>query len=551
MVHDRGREAVTNFHFLERRAALQRDNAIQPGARESGLRDLLAVLRQRLPIVLIAAVLVPAAAIAFSVRQPKQYRATAQLLFRDTEFDQKLFGGSILGPSRDPNREAATNVKLVSLEVIAARAATAVSDLGLTSEALRRKIQVVPQGQSDVVAVTATDRNPAIAARLANAVAREYIGFRRDADRSKITEAITLVRNRLKALTPTARAASEGESVNQRISQLEILASLQTGNAELVQRALAPDAPFSPRPVRDAILGLVAGVLLGLGLAMLVHRLDRRLRSATDAETIFGRPLLGEIPESRTLQEGGKTLHIVGPEAESFRTIRTNLRYFAIDQEVHSLLISSSSPGDGKSTTARYLAATASGSGARVILLEADLRRPTLRRLFSHLHECGLTNVLAGDPLSDAIQSIPVSRTLGIHDGPELHVITAGPVPPNPTDLLESERMKDVLRDLEARYDLVVVDTSPITVVPDAVPLLGIVSGVAIVVREGRTTKSAARALRKLLDNLAITPLGVISNGRSATGEGAYYGYYGYALDGDSVADIASAPERATPARKS
>lgn len=491
---------------------------------------------------MVAAVLVPAAALGFSLSQPKKYRATAQLLFRDAEFDQKLFGGSVLGPSRDPNREAATNVKLISLEVIAARAAKAVDDLELTTDDIRDKITVAPEGQADVVAVSAVDRVPAIAARLADAVAKEYISFRKEADRSKITEAINLVQARLRELSPRQRVGSQGESVNQRIAQLEILASLQTGNAELVQPALAPAAPSSPRPVRDAVLGLFAGVLLGLGLAMVVHRLDRRLRSAADAEALFGRPLLGGIPESRTLQKGGASLHLDGPEAEAFRVIRTNLRYFAIDQQVHSLLISSSSPGDGKSTTARFLAATAAASGSRVVLVEADLRRPTLRQLFPYLHERGLTNVLAGDPLSGVVQRIPVSRNRGSDDGPAIDVIAAGPVPPNPTDLLESERMKDVLKELEARYDLVVVDTSPITVVPDAVPLLGIVSGVAVVVREGRTTKGAARALRKLLDNLATTPLGVISNGRSATADGAYYGYYGYVPPGDTVGPTTAVP---------
>lgn len=507
------------------------------------------MLRHRLPVVLAAIVLVPSAAIAFSLRKPDEYTATAKLLFRDAAFDQKLFGGSVLGPSGDPTREAATNVKLVSLDVITERAAGSLRDVGLTPADIRENVRIASEGQADVVAVNATDGRPAVAARLANSIARQYIVFRRDADRAKITGAIALVKRRLDALTPGERGGADGRSVDAQIAQLEVLASLQTGNAELVQPAAPPTERSSPKPFRDAALGVVAGLLLGLGLAMLLQRLDRRLRDGSDAEPIFQRPVLGTVPESRALQKAGDRLDLCEPEAEAFRALRTNLRYFAVDQEAHSLLLTSAASGEGKSTTARFLAATAAASGARVVLLEADLRRPTLRTLFRGLHDQGLTEVLTGRAsLADVIQRVPVSR----HGQPDsvtnMELIVAGAIPPNPTDLLASDRMREVITELEHLYDLVLIDTSPISIVPDAIPILRRASGVAVVVRSGRTTKNGARALRKQMTNLAVVPLGVIVNGASSAFGGGAYGYYEYGLGGAGGPQRTDAPAPLVPA---
>lgn len=477
---------------------------------------------------MIGVVLVPCSALAFALTSEKQYAATAKLLFRDPGFDQKLFGSTVLGPSQDPSREAATNVGLVSLDNISARAARTLDNPLLTASKIRKKVEVTAQGQSDVVSVKATDTSPRLAAKLANTIAEQYIAFRRDADRAKILQAVSLVRRQLDTLSPQERAGSGGRAVSRQMEQLRTLASLQTGNAELVQRANRPRTPSSPKPVRAAILGLIAGLVLAIGLAIVLERLDRRLRSRGDAEMMLGRPVLGSVPDSRVLQKSTGDLYLAGLEAESFRTLRTNLRYFDVDKHVHSLLITSSAPGDGKSTVSRYLAATAAASHVRVVLVEADLRRPTLAKLLD-LHESGLTDVLTDQAsLEQVIQQVAVDDMDEHGEGPTLDVVTAGHIPPNPSDLLESHRMRDVLTELERSYELVIVDTSPVTVVADAIPLMSRVSGVAIVIREGKSMKGEARKLRKQLDNLRISPLGIIVNAAAPVMDGAYYAYYGY-----------------------
>ena len=226
----------------------------------------------------------------------------------------------------------------------------------------------------------------------------------------------------LRGLTPSQRKATQGSALRAQLDQLRVLAALQTGNAELVQRAAAPTEPSTPKPLRNAILALFLAIALGVGLALLRDRLDHRLRDRDDAEALLGRPVLGVIPESSSLRtDRGDALHLVGQEAEAFRTLRANLRYYDIDRDVRSLLVTSSAPGDGKSTVARCLAATAAAAGVRVILVEADLRRPTLNGLYSGLRTIGLSDVLSDQaPLAGrdpAAAGVARRRADGPHAG--------------------------------------------------------------------------------------------------------------------------------------
>src|SRR4051812_28591578 len=261
---------------------------------------ILRMLRRRIGIVLLCALLVPAAALVFSLSQQKQYSASASLLFRDPQLDQKLFGSTVFAPSSDPAREAATNAKLASLEVVAARTSKALGGK-LPPGEISGKIAVAAAGQSDVVSITATDHDPAFAAKLANTFAQQFIIFRRDADRSKIAAAQQLVTDQLKKLSSVERAGAQGTALQQRGEQLRILAALQTGNAELVQPAGAPGAPSSPQTKRNVIFAALFGLIMGCGLAVLLERLDRRLKDPKQVSDVYGRPVIGAVPESREI----------------------------------------------------------------------------------------------------------------------------------------------------------------------------------------------------------------------------------------------------------
>ena len=492
----------------------------------SNLEAVLRVLRRRYGVIIAALVLVPAAAYAWSERQERVYTAETSLLFRDPGLDQKLFGASGVAPFQDPQRQAATNVQLVELDVVSRR--TAEQFPGLTADEVRGKVAAAPLGQSDLVTVSVDDSDPARAAALANEFAEQFIAYRRATDRSKIREAREVVRRGLADLEPSERNGPVARSLRERASTLDILASLQTGNVELAERATTPGTPSAPRVRRNTALGFVLGLLLGIALAIAFERIDRRLKDSESVEEIFERPILGGVPDSRKLAQAGLTpSSLRGVEGEPFRMLRANLRYFNVNRDIRSVLITSASSGEGKSTVAWNLAGAAAMSAERVLLLEADLRHPKLARALGLNPTRGLTSFVARQvSLDDAISSIVVDERPG-RPPMTLDVLPAGPVPPNAADIVESDAMRDLLDRVQEEYDLVVIDTAPVSIVSDAVPLMHRVSGVIVVSRLYKSRRDEAMRLRDQLVNLDVAFLGIVLN--SVTPDEGYYGYgYGY-----------------------
>lgn len=508
------------------------------GEQEPATLDrVLAIARRNARLLLICAVVVPMVALLYSVTQEKQYTASATLLFRDPGLDEKLFGSSLFNQDDDPERAAATNLRLVALQAVSERTAQALpSGTGLDADAIEEMVSVAPVGESDLISVDAVDPDPELAAQVANTFAEEYIAFRRDADRSKIEEAQGLVQQELDDMTELERASSNGQQLEQQARDLEVLASLQTGNAELVQPADAPSDPSSPQTKRNLALGIVLGLFLGAGLTLLREQLDRRLKDPAEAASVFGFPVLATIPQSRTLSRlrRGESVGRSGIEGDAFGMLRTNLRYFNVDREVKSIVVTSAAPQDGKTTVAWNLALAEVQAGKRVLYLEADLRRPSLGTQLGPRTADGLSVVLAGmAKVEDTLQSV---------EG--VDVLFAGPPPPNPAELIESERMRELVRWGEHRYDRVVIDTPPVAVVADAVPLVTTVSGVLVVVRVNRSRRDAAEHLRDQLRNLGAPTLGIVVNGIPARTK-TYYGPPGVErLDGSRPAQALVAPAR-------
>jgi succinoglycan biosynthesis transport protein ExoP len=492
------------------------------------LRRFLQVVRRRVWIVVLCAVLVPAAAVAVSATQQKKYTAEATLLFRDPQFDQKLFGSTFVPNSTDPERQAATNLELVSLETVAARAAKRFP--GVTPKQVSDAVEPETKGQADVVSIKATWTDRRRAAALANTVANEYIAFRRDADRAKIGVARLPLRRQLRDLSREERAGPLGRSLRARLTQLNVLASLQTGNAELVQPALVPDGPSSPKVVRNGALGLVLGLILGAGLVGLAEALDRRLRDPSEIEHAFDAPVLAGIPESPWLKKADAAMSNAPPgQREAFDMLRANLRYFNLNRAIESVLITSAESGEGKSTVAWGLAVAAARTGTRTLLVEADLRRPTFASQFQLDAPGGLTTVLTGRTQpADAVQSIPLAQVVDGTSPESLCVLLAGPIPPNPTAVAESDQMARLLEDAKRDYDLVVIDTPPITLVPDAIPLMRRVDGVIVVSRLGTSSRGPMHRLAHQLENLDAPVLGVVLNSANENDPYAYGYAYGY-----------------------
>jgi capsular exopolysaccharide synthesis family protein len=522
----------------------ERNDALPSGSRRGELDHLLRAIRGRRDLILLCALVVPLVALALSLTQQKRYSATAGLLFRDAQLDQKLFNSSVLPPSSDPAREAATNSDLVGLEAIAQRTATALGGRE-TPGAVAGAISTSPEGQSNIVNITATDPNPAFAARLANTYAQQFIAFRRDADRAKIADAQQLVQTQLNELRRSGEAGSpSGVSLQGRAEELGILASLQTGNAELVQPAHVPTSPSSPKTKRNAVLGVLLGLLLGIAAALLLERLDRRIKDVAELEEIYRLPVLCDVPESQVLSANRAGEEQGFAVAEAFRMLRARLRYFNIDREIRSLIVTSVGPAEGKTTVAQNLAAAAASTGStRVLLLEADLRRPRLAGNLALSSSPGLAEVLThGVGLNDVIQRLTLSPGNGVVAEKTLDVIVAGVNPPNPAELLESDKMGDLLDRLAAIYDLVIVDTPPAGLIADVIPLMNRVGGVVIVSSIGRSSRDGATDFREQLVQLGAPVLGVIANRvKHRRGDDYYGGYRSYYTSTDDTPAHAAA----------
>lgn len=489
-----------------------------------------------------AIVLVAAAAVAFSVLQQKEYTATSSLLFSDTQFDQELFGSNFTtDDAEDPTTEQATNLDLASLPIVLQRTRQALKSQGGLDGS---SISVAGIGQSDIVQVNATGPDPVRAALVANTYAQQFVLYRQQADRSKITAAQTLVNNEIKALPASQRYGSVGTSLQNRANELGVLAALQTGNAEVAQPASVPSSPSSPDTKRNAALGVLLGLLLGMALVFISERLDRRIRGAAELEAAYGMPILGVVPESREYEHAG-TAPLPPIEAEAFALLRARLRYFNVDREIGSLLLTSSFPGEGKTTVALNLALAEAFAGNRkVLLLEADLRRPSLANRLGLNSGPGLAEILSQNAtLDSALQTITVpSRSERQFS---FSVIPAGATPPNPAELMESRAMIDLLSAVTDRFGLVIIDTAPTTAVSDAIPLLRLVSGVIVVNRVDVVTRDAARGLKEQLHKLAAPVLGIVANavvpqGRDGYGYGYGYGYVhatSYLTDGEQPTD--------------
>ncbi len=475
----------------------------------------LTIARRNLLLLAICIVTVPAVALVYSLLQTPQYTASASLLFGSTSLDQRLQSSSFT-EEVDPERLAETNLKLVSLQRISVLTAEALDIPGLTASEVSDKVEVTPQGDSDLVSVEATDESPEFAAELANTFARQYISFRRNSDRAKVIRAQALIDAQLEDLTPAVRASEVGSDLEQRKRQLEVLGALQTGNAELVQPALPPESPSSPKTVRNVALGFLLGIFLGIGLALLREELDRRVRDIDDVEDVFGLPVLGTIPQSRAIPElgPGAELTPTGMEGEAFRMLRANLRYFNVDREISTILITSAAPQDGKTTISWNIALADARAGERVLLIEADLRRPTmLSNRGIPISDDGLSLALAG-------ASSPEQAIQSVHG---VDVLPAGPLPPNPAELIESRRMAELLAWAEKEYDRVIVDTPPAAVVADALALFSRVDGVVVVTRLLKSPRVAAGNLRDQLVNTGAPVLGLVVNGVAPPPESSYY----------------------------
>lgn len=489
--------------------------APEPPAGDGVLDLAWRIVRRRWPVILATMLLTTALVVGLSLSQEKKYTATASLLLGTASENVLNNGGYV-----DRNREAATTEQLLELDVVAQAASERINGR-LSAREISRSMEVVTDPAADVVELRATTSDPELSAQLATEYGTAFKEFRQTSARSQIQEAIDLAKQGQATMTRVQRLGPEGEALRQQINQLETARFSQTGGVEPVQAAVAPSDPSSPKPVRNGILALILGGILGFALASLLERSDRAVKSVEELERVSGWPVLARIPSSRSLGRG-TDLAPRSVEAEAFRMLRASLRYFSVNTEIRSLLVTSARSGEGKSTTARRLAEAMAAMGDRVVLLEADMHRHAKTEAAVSSGERGLSGYLIGLDLNEVLLEVPV----GVPDeNRTLTILPSGPLPPNPTELLESDRMHELMDRLEDHFDMVIVDSPPLPVLSDAITLVGHVSGIVVVTAVGVTTSDDIRDVSRLMGLHGAAVLGVVAN--FAPGVDRVKGYYG------------------------
>jgi Mrp family chromosome partitioning ATPase len=487
------------------------------------IMDGARVLREQWWLVALCVVVGALGAYAYSRTEDPVYQSTARVLLLQSDPNATALQGN--GVFTDPARERATDIELVQQPAVAEGAA---KRLGIKTSAgqLLPKISTSIQGDSNVLSITSSTSRPQASAPLANAFAASFIAFERRTQEKRYRQALDLVNSRIKRLGSDPDSAAELERLQAQKKDLSLLASLQTGNVQMIEQAGGPGFETGVATKRDVLVGALLGLLVGLGVAFLRDRLDPRLKTEEQVLDAFpGVPVIGSIPRIRNSVDSRRAA------AERFHLLRADIAAMdGVTRDASFLLVTSAMPGEGKSSTAVNLALAIQESGERVTLVEADLRAPELSRLTGKGRP-GMTAVLRGSSDTHSVTSQVNLAPRDSREGPRLALkgrlpfIPAGDMGGDYREILNGPTLERFLSDLARRSDAVVIDGPPLGLFSDVSRLARMVDRVIVVVRLGHTRR---RALRRLHDQLAraeIVPAGLVVTGGAI--DAAQYGRYG------------------------
>ena len=498
------------------------------------LREYARTIWRHRWLIIITVVIAVGAAVGLAKSQTPVYQATAQIIIQPTGVQQILSSSSqaFLDPARNVDNEMAVlQSKAVQDAVTKALGHTPTVSVSSSSST------------SDVVSVSARSTNAQRSAADANGYAAAYVALRHKQNVDLLAQAgeeiqakITEINKRIPKLTPgspeATTAADQLAFLQQQLDQLQVSANLnQVGGAKILGTAEVPASPVTPKPRRDGEIAFVLGLLLGIGLAFLREYLDDTVTSREELERATAElPVLGQIPQVRGWRDRDAP-HVVtreapsSPAAEAYRTLRTSIQFLGVERPLNSLQVTSSSADDGKTTTLANLAVAFARMGIKVTIACCDLRQPRIHEFFGLSNEVGFTSVLLGQAsLSDALQSVPLEANLT--------VLSAGPTPPNPSELLASARAREVISVLERNSDLVLIDSPPVLVVTDGLIVSGMADATLLVASAKSSSRRALRRSVQVLRQVDASLVGtVLNNADAAEGHGGGGGYgYGYTV---------------------
>jgi succinoglycan biosynthesis transport protein ExoP len=445
------------------------------------IQDYLRVLREQWLVLLIAVVLgLAGAAAAFFVRPPEYTaRLTMYVSSQGGETTSAAYQGAQLSQQRVTSYVELVSSRRVSEDVIRQLR------LGVTPEDLAGKITATSALDSVLIDVAVVDEDPERAAELANMVGRVFTGLVDELER------------------PVVPGAPQAVAVR------------------VVQPAAAPISPSSTGLSVTLALGLLAGLAVGVGAALARSALDTSVKSPDDLRDAAGAPNLGTIAHDPQVPKRPLTVHEdpQSPRSEAFRQLRTNLQFVDVDKPRKVIVVTSSMPSEGKTTTIVNLAIALASAGSRVLVIEADLRRPKAADLLGLERTAGLTSVLSGRVRAEQV----IQPWGGVFD-----VLASGQLPPNPSELLASRHMEAMLGELREQYDVILIDTPPLLPVTDAAAVAPATDGAILVCRFKQTTRSQVVAAAEALDAVSAPLLGTVFTMVPSTGPRAYAQYNAY-----------------------
>lgn len=452
------------------------------------LQDYLRVLRKRWVSIVVITALATLGAVAASLATTPMYQATTQLYV-------SVQGGAstsdLLQGANFTRQQVTSYAQLVNSPSVLG---PVIDEMGIDArvEALAGQVRADSPLNTSLINVTVSHENPAVAAAMADAIADEF--------KDVIAE----------LETPAGGGASAVK-------------------VSVVREASAPTSPSSPNLKLNVALGLLVGLALGVGIAVLREVLDTRVRTEDDVARVTDTSVIGTIPFD---EDAPKHPLIVqtsphSHRAEAFRRVRTNLQFLDVADRPRSIVVTSSVPGEGKSTTSINVAITLADAGTRVVLVDADLRRPAVAKYMGIEGSVGLTTVLIGRAdVADVVQP---------WGNGNLHVLPAGQIPPNPSELLGSQAMAQLLETLTSRYEVVLLDTAPLLPVTDAAILARLTGGALVVAGSDKLHRNQLTESMSSLETVGARVLGIVLN-RQHRKAGDQYTYYDYsptpAVDG-------------------
>jgi non-specific protein-tyrosine kinase len=517
------------------------------------LRRYFLVLRKWFWLVILTVALSAGSAYVFSINQPALYQSSTTIMVGQFVNQANPNGGD-LGIAY---WLAQSYVLVVKQEPVLQATINALK-LDMDWGSLARKVSANVIGQTQLFQVSVTDTDPKRAKLITDEVAHQLIlssptssqEFAAQKDFAKVqlddlklrieqaNKDIAALNTSLSIETDAEKAkvlqgridTLEGKKTAWQTSYGQYLNALNgtgvTNVLTVVQPAVEPSSPFSPNVTQNLLFAVLGGIILAIAAILLLEYLDDTVKNGEDLERLAGVPSLGFVPLMASIKTQFDTLVTArqprSPIAEAYRVVRTNLQFSGIENPGGAFVITSAAPGEGKSTTAVNLAVALAQAGKRVVLVDADLRRPSIHKFFQMTNDRGLSSLLLpeGPSLEFAI------RPSGIEG---LNILTSGVIPPNPSELLAGHKMEELIERLRATNDMIIFDSPPVLAVADTVILAKRVAGAVFVVEGGHTRSEVFRRATESMRQVGAKILGAVINKVDSRRTSYYYdGYYAY-----------------------